>query len=209
MSKSLRAQIEADICQRELERKRKEKERTEKQRSICESAIFQAFTMELEKCLSELTNYQGHQVNVSETYDFLKYADTAVHLGFSVVERKERSYDNVYFLNVPPIQKGIKRTPAQKKLIEFNHKLNEARKKRKDELLEVCKNVKADIQAGSYDYHITNIGKQISVPHEVEIVNAFECEVVQRFFKKYGLYFITPEQHIEKRNENAWRFDLK
>lgn len=187
MSKSLKQQVMAEM-------RRREREEEKQQEELRKRLILDSFEMELKSCLEQLTDFRQCEVKYVE--DRSRLHNKAARLGFVSYERMQKRdqscfYDFHLVMMVPEFKRGEgqKRTQAQQWLYRFRKELKKAREERKKELLETCKKVKEEIEAGRYAGRLVNSGSEVRIEIKAETVtkNDFEKEVVSKYFSKYKI----------------------
>lgn len=213
MSRSLQSTIKREINERERIKRKEQAEKERAERKKTEDAMWATLDKEFEECLASFRNYKGHTVKNYDINHLYYFREVARDLGFTLNNISESGY-NGYLMCIPPFEKGGKRTPAQKKLLEFERRLRKAQQDRKSELLAECKRVKGCMEEGNYEHQILHrygialdpeddatFVRVIIIKSQETAETDFERKVIYNFF--YGL-----KLYLKNAETGKWSFTL-
>lgn len=189
MSKSLHAQITAEIDRREQLEQAEKEEKLREEREKTEAFIWNELDKEFARCLTKYEDFVGYYIYTIASQNFVDFDAITQKLGFNKKFCPNFNFPgyDAYCLSIPTPEKNVKRTPSQKKLLEFEKQLKKVRDERKLALVAECQRVKKQLEANDFVY--LTVIQQIMVTSEENVTTSFEIDVVIQFFEKYQLYF--------------------
>lgn len=206
MDKSLQENVIKQIEERETIRLEKEARKLEIKKQKAVKEILNLLEEKLQIQLQNLEDFSGEfKVYAKRADDIYNFEENARKLGFDFKKLyDEHSLDPYwcYIIHIPKANTNKPLTVAQQKIVEFEKLLEDARKKRREELLKACENIADKMDKGDFSYLILCNGNTlIKVRSNVRVRNAFEKKVVELFFEDLGFKFKSYDRDME-----IWEF---